>query len=575
MHTTLSFQHLPPHVVKLIVDHVVGRSRAELNGFVKDSQVYKTLLKPLLRVSRNFRAIALPLYCNYFKLRVLLSSRNAHAVHDLLSSRSDYSRATYEYLGHPTHHLAKELEIELDERTVYSGRALESLTLTPYDGCAFPLVRKLTLNLVAEELDDESKNADIDLSQAETNIGAFVERIKLMTPVVSDIRVQPQDLYPPEINDHLVGSLASQLFQLVNRIDYDHNLGTTTPIWHHLDMIRDLTHITYVNVDNDVVHFLQSVRQNASTLQALDIESEYNYVDIRGLIRNIDGSYVTYPHLTKLYLYWQADCEEHDRVVSRNVVPFPSLQQLMIMAEYPFGDDVVFRGNASTLESLYIELPSSVTSMLCRLGVFTSVSHPRLQCVDIVSYDEDIPDSFDTPADYAQFILGIGPRAHTRRIYVESVDKFLLSVLLLPGAHLCIQVLKLESLRLSLWEIFTLVKSLPLLSDLHARCPTIDNFPYTVTKEELVAHVISNYTMISKRFQFWHIVFSHKEHARSALCVLLLALVCPNFNHAATYRHERESFIKAMDDTINSAEFKPYAPRLQRLLLRGRNGTQD
>ncbi|KAJ2807958.1 hypothetical protein H4S07_003494, partial [Coemansia furcata] len=290
MHTTLPFQYLPPHVVKLIVDHVAGRSRTELNGFVKDSQVYKTLLKPLLWVSRNFRAIALPLYCNYFKLRVLLSSRNVHAVHDLLSSRSDDSRATYEYLGHPTHHLAKELEIELDERTVYSGRALESLTLTPYDGCAFPLVRKLALNLVAEELDDESEKADTDLSQADTNIGAFVERIKLMAPVVSDIRVQPQDLYPPDINDHLVGSLASQLFQLVNRIDYDHNLGTTTPIWQHLDMIRDLTHITYTNVDNDV-QFLQSVRQNASTLQVLDIESEYNYVDIRGLIRNADGSY--------------------------------------------------------------------------------------------------------------------------------------------------------------------------------------------------------------------------------------------------------------------------------------------
>ncbi|KAJ2865921.1 hypothetical protein GGH94_001918 [Coemansia aciculifera] len=273
----------------------------EFDGVRRDSQEYKKLLKPLLQVSHNFRAIALPLYCNYFKLMVLLFSQDARGVYDLLSSRSGDDRTTYKYLGHPTHHLSKELEIELDERTVYSGRALEALSRAPYDGCSFPLVRKLAFTLVTEELSKVNEDVEIDLSRAETDIRAFVERIKQLAPIVSEIRVQPKDLYPPDINDHFVGYLASQLYQLVGRIDYDYQVGTTVPVWQNLDTIRNLTHIKYTSVNSDGL-FLQSVRLNASTLQDLDIASEYDYVDICGLIRNTDGSYVTYPCLLNLFL---------------------------------------------------------------------------------------------------------------------------------------------------------------------------------------------------------------------------------------------------------------------------------
>ncbi|KAJ2748388.1 hypothetical protein GGI19_006132 [Coemansia pectinata] len=322
----------------------------EFDGVRRDSQEYKKLLKPLLQVSHNFRAIALPLYCNYFKLM---------------------------YLGHPTHHLSKELEIELDERTVYSGRALEALSRAPYDGCSFPLVRKLAFTLVTEELSKVNEDVEINLSRAETDIRAFVERIKQLAPIVSEIRVQPKDLCLPNINDHLVGYLASQLYQLVGRIDYDYQVGTTVPIWQNLDTIRNLTHIKYTSVNSDGL-FLQSVRLNASTLQDLDIASECDYVDICGLIRNTDGSYVTYPCLLNLFLWCQLNCEQYDRVVSRDVVPFPSLQHLMIIPDYPFDDDVVFRGSADTLESLDLGMSSSVISMLRRLDVFTPASHPKL-----------------------------------------------------------------------------------------------------------------------------------------------------------------------------------------------------
>ncbi|KAJ2053234.1 hypothetical protein H4S04_000805, partial [Coemansia sp. S16] len=462
MTTPSPFQFLPLHVIKLIVDHVVSSSRMEFDEVRTDSQKYKALLEPLLQVSHNFRAIALPLYCNYFKIKVSLSSQDAHGVYHLSSSHSD--RNTYKYLGHTTHHLAKKLEIELDERAVYSGMALEALSRAPYDGCAFPLVRKIALSLAMEKLDDEDEGVEVDVSRAEANIREFVERIKQIAPTVSEIRVQLGD-FEPEPTDSLVGYLASQLYQSVGRIDYDYQIGTTAPIWQHLDTIRNLTHITYTCADSDK-GVLQSVRQNASTLQDLSFESEYNYVDICGIIRNIDGSYITYPCLVSLYLWCRIDFDDHERVVSPDVVPFPRLQHLTLMPEYPFGDDVVFRGNASTLKCLELGLTSSTASLLRGFNVFMPGSHPLLRHVTFEFYEGDVLDLFATPIDCAQFVLGIGPRSHIRSIRMSYVCQPLLSAFSSHGAHSCIQELKLSNTP-GLWDIFTLVKSLPLLTDLH------------------------------------------------------------------------------------------------------------
>ncbi|KAJ2057698.1 hypothetical protein GGI17_005491 [Coemansia sp. S146] len=181
-------QLLPLHVVKLIVNHVVDSIRLCYDSVRKDSKEYKALLKPLVQVSHNFRAITLPLYCNYFKLNTPIFSQDARGVYDLLTSSRGDARITYRYLGHPTHHLSKELEIALDERTFYLGRALEVLSCAPYDIRSFPLVRKLELVFV-----DYGKGGDIRANslQSEANISVFVERIRQMAPWLARLEWNP------------------------------------------------------------------------------------------------------------------------------------------------------------------------------------------------------------------------------------------------------------------------------------------------------------------------------------------------------------------------------------------------
>ncbi|KAJ2744825.1 hypothetical protein GGI19_006561, partial [Coemansia pectinata] len=239
-------QLLPLHVVKLIVSHVVDSIRLCYDGVKKDSKEYKALLKPLLQVSRNFRAIALPLYCNYFKLNIPILSQDARGVYDLLTSSRGDARITYRYLGHPTHHLAKELEIELDERTIYSGRAVEVLSCVPYDIRSFPLVRKLELVFV-----DYDKGGDIRVNplRAEANISAFVERIRQMAPLVGEIRVEPviqgneEDL--PRPDSHYFGKLVSRLYQLVGRIEYGDAVFSVISLESCLDKLCNIVHIKH------------------------------------------------------------------------------------------------------------------------------------------------------------------------------------------------------------------------------------------------------------------------------------------------------------------------------------------
>ncbi|KAJ2579078.1 hypothetical protein GGH95_003291, partial [Coemansia sp. RSA 1836] len=174
MPTLSPFQILPLHVVQIIVEHVVGSSRLQFAGVHGDSSEYMALLRPLLWVCHNFRAVAYPRYCTRFYL-------------DPTSSAPWGQWPNPFGLGYHTHQLAKDLCIELSERSIYSGKALDTLSQAPYEGHSFPLVRVLTIFII---VDDTNEAIEPDSSAVEINIGALVQRIKEMAPMLSKVCVE-------------------------------------------------------------------------------------------------------------------------------------------------------------------------------------------------------------------------------------------------------------------------------------------------------------------------------------------------------------------------------------------------
>ncbi|KAJ2748372.1 hypothetical protein GGI19_006140 [Coemansia pectinata] len=125
-----------------------------------------------------------------------------------------YQGSVNKYLGHPTHRLARDLDIELDEVDVYSGTTLRMLSCEPYDGCAFLLVHKITVIVF---LGDNIKTKH---SVVMANISAFVQRIKQMAPMAKDFLLRP--MVHSGVNHttgHYFNDLATQLFQIAERIE--------------------------------------------------------------------------------------------------------------------------------------------------------------------------------------------------------------------------------------------------------------------------------------------------------------------------------------------------------------------
>ncbi|KAJ2803955.1 hypothetical protein H4S07_004342, partial [Coemansia furcata] len=109
-----------------------------------------------------------------------------------------------------------------------------------------------------------------------------------------------------------------------------------------------LVHIElYVEENTD--RTLQLARLNAQTLQNIFLSSNHDE-DIRGLIRDpADGKHVEYPRLHTLKIKFGKSSAAMQGCTFEGAIPFPNLRYLAMDSDHPFGDDVVFRGNAATL----------------------------------------------------------------------------------------------------------------------------------------------------------------------------------------------------------------------------------
>ncbi|KAJ2824566.1 hypothetical protein FBU31_003957, partial [Coemansia sp. 'formosensis'] len=449
--------------------------------------------------------------------------------------------------------MAKEVCVSVEECKVYSGAALGILFQDFGDDCAFPLARTFTLILesyTSEYLDEsdhsgESSELGDKCDEHQANVSAFVLWIKRMAPMVNDVRVEMGRTYNNEsVCDLHFCELVSQLYRLGTRIWYRCRNRIVAPKASQLDDIRDLVHINF-NSEYGSSQFMPLARLNAQTLQSLIIKSKVLY-DLDGLIQSPDGGYATYPCLYALRLQEYGTYRRSRQPAFPGAVPFPSLRCLSFRLKYPFGDDILFRGNSATLEILALETDTFLVSMLRQHSVFTRSSHPRLQCVRFGDLDMLVPNPFATYVEGVQFALSVGPQAPVRKIRVPSSDG-LLSALSLPGDHSSIQVLWVPSTRFDIWQAISLIKALPLLSDLHAPMPSIGAMPDGVTKPDFPAYMVSTYAPMGERFRCWHI----ERYSYAVESIMLLALICPNFDYAAMSEERRESFMDDLNEFMD------------------------
>ncbi|KAJ2073168.1 hypothetical protein GGH13_002185 [Coemansia sp. S155-1] len=401
----------------------------------------------------------------------------------------------------------------------------------------------------------------------ESNITAFVQRIRQMVPKVTNLSV----IYTPHCSQakgtRFIGTLVSQLFQLFSHVAYFHNFGVDVPIRLQLDIICSLVHLAFF-IDSYTCPSIQLVRHNAPTLQSLLLVSDC-VADLAGLIQSPDGSYVTYPHLCSLELRDDSDDYTPERVAVKGVVPFPLLQRICLRSSYPFGDDVLFRGNSSTLERLELFMSDLLVSIIFDHNVFTPTSHPNLRRVVTKYPPEEYPSQCDTPADTLRFMLSIGPGAPVREVEGDHSSSELVPALISTLNYASIRVLTLPFLRLELLDIVVLVRALPALSTLRTSPPIFGSIPNHVDMNDLPTYITATYAPDGRRLQYWNYQTGPPLHrAEHATCMLLLALAYPDYTYIGIFGGEAKGFREALEAAIASNIFKPYAPRLQDFMRR-------
>ncbi|KAJ2768367.1 hypothetical protein GGI18_005606 [Coemansia linderi] len=166
----------------------------------------------------------------------------------------------------------------------------------------------------------------------------------------------------------------------------------------------------YKVCNNNYGQIMQLARLNALTLQSLAINSRAA-IDLSGLIQDADGAFMVYSRLQTLKLVWRADVALSRRPVFRGALPLPRLRHLHVPQDYPFGDDMLFRGNAPTLEFLSVNLNDRVlVDILSSHGIFTPTSHPKLQCVKTSHLPSTTPGPAVAAAvELVQLALNIAP----------------------------------------------------------------------------------------------------------------------------------------------------------------------
>ncbi|KAJ2872697.1 hypothetical protein GGH93_003817 [Coemansia aciculifera] len=514
-----SLQTLPRSIVQKIVYYVTYSSRQIFSGTAIELNSRPELLIPLLWVCRGFRDAVYSQYSAEHELRI----GRMGEVSGEWSAWPPGLRKIVE----PGFGLVSKLCVVVDVHSDFSGGALLDYV--------FPVAHSLTCVFTW------SPGETVDMA------GVFVERVKKMVPMVTEISVIDPSNPGVLVAGHQFGYLVSRLYQLVRCVSFN-AFAPHVSVALQPD-IRDLVHLNYRVKDGDISNVLVVARQSALTLKSLGIGAWD--ADIAGLVCD-DGGYVEYPCLDTLDLDLQNSLPS-PRLVTKGVL-FPGLRRLSVCHDYPFADDTLFRGNGMTLEFLRIMPGAGICNVI--RNVFTS--HANLECVKIEPMS-DVPCHFESSAAYLQFALDIAPGAVIRDMGDIPPGVFTPQLF---APYSCIRVLVLSA-RLVLLDVVELIQALPRLSDLYTLSVGLGEL-----SDRALDRVPACMALFPSMegFRCWHIQCWDVSMA-DVVGVLGVALVCPGFNHVAVAGSIHGRFMRMMEETIGMGGFKRYAPRLRRLLF--------
>ncbi|KAJ2057200.1 hypothetical protein GGI17_005775 [Coemansia sp. S146] len=260
---------------------------------------------------------------------------------------------------------------------------------------------------------------------------------------------------------------------------------------------------------------------------------------------------------------------DHTWVGVKDVEMFPSLSSLEVTGAYPFVDDLLFRGNGASLQTLHVPFKTIATNILGELGILERAGVTRMKRIrfgEVAELDEKTIAN-NGRKFIAQQLYRIMDVATSLCLSSDGPDYEVYRAMINTPCVTNIQHLDIREVTYRHDHVIRVIRALP----------NLVSFTAEITHNDIHGDVPDHYKNtndLHKKFYPLSSVFrtlrvlntSEYSSYRIAREAIRIAIVCKNPVQVHVPQHELESFKGAVSEAIASDEFAPYADSLCHLI---------
>ncbi|KAJ1988532.1 hypothetical protein GGI25_004473 [Coemansia spiralis] len=525
--------------------------------------------QPLLAVCRSWRLVLLKYLCSEYTVRFSLSDGSLIGSYGLWPTNIEHNPGSSGF-GYIT-----KLNIEVDYNSIFNGTAVHAMLYNLNDSFSFPAAHTMYINIEHCEEDFNVESYDYE-SQAHV----LARHLRRIAPAVKNMFVKYcayNNIKHLPTGDSFANLLSGLYRNKVRSYLEIQRNDFYTPVNPYI--AHSLTDIVCIWNISTCQHSLCLIQNSANTLRRLKLTCVGHYRGtIVQLFWNSHGQLVTYPKVEYLSFGATFECEYNSmRSNLPHHRPFPKLKCLYLESTYPFGDDILFRGNEGTLEYLCIRPDLETLEVLDSLGVFASGRYKSLRYIKVLEQPMECGKSMQLDHMWAamvsQFVHRASSALQTITIHNKQAGEKLVCALVHSFHMTNLQILDLPCSLFSLADLIALVKAIPALTELHCMSAGVGNDYSGIPHSQLADYMRKNYYPLNRSFKRWHICHDYTKplmfagQAESMVaCALLMSVVCPRFTSVLCDYTDKDRFNSIIQLALSRNPHGKYNSHLVRLM---------
>ncbi|KAJ2732852.1 hypothetical protein IW152_003508 [Coemansia sp. BCRC 34962] len=283
------------------------------------------------------------------------------------------------------------------------------------------------------------------------------------------------------------------------------------------------------------------------------------------LFSDVNGNEVVYPNLQYLELLIHFGNQPDIVAAVSTSTPFPALRTLKLDGTYPFDDDVLFRGNSTTLESLSLRLDDKLIDILSRERVFKNkLKVLRNLTIYKLSINNGAP--VDSQVNIGNFLNDTMSTVKRLTVSDPKAVTACIEAAEQGSGFQNIEAFRVNYHGLTIFEILRVLKAFPALITLESSISVLGPELKNISAMNLPDYIASTYCNAGKNLQVWRMTFFAKsDDAQFIDCLLLLALASPQLRRLEFLSRTVTDYQGRVAEALKSETYSKYAAQLGRL----------